>query len=371
MKRITILVPVLFVSMFTWQCTKQSGYDDGTNPDKLRQSGGSGQGLKTSVNSAASDLNTTLTNISQTEGYKLLNIGSSGSARNEMTASSGYKDSITLAAISGVYSYKPVTYANWCYSCYSKLFSKTGTANDLIIQLPSSKVFYPQRFQRISPDDTSLQNNFVITATAFNLYYSNHFLYNYNLAASIAVSDTSLGSFGIQSASTSYSDYSYSSGYNFANGDNISVSVTSGDTSSSSVSLSNSSSTLLKETVLDIISSGSKYFERQYILQIGNVEFTRTAGSDSITVYVGGVLQTSAKVTVIDNSSAGGFGFNSLIVGRNRDLQITYDDGTTTKLSTLLGPSLTVLQSLVNSMQSFYFANNLVDYIAESIYFNK
>ncbi len=367
MKRIAILAPVLLVSLLTWQCTKQD-----LSNSNAGSSGNSSQNLKNSLTAASTTLNNTVNQIESTKGYQLINLGASGNVQSAREAYAGYTDSITLAAIAGIYSYQPVSYNNWCFSCYNKLFTKTGTSNDLIVQLPSSKVFYPRRFQMVTPADTSLKNNFVITATAYNYYYTNPYVYNYDLAASLAISDTAAGSMSIQSVSSSYSTYSYSSGYNFSNGDNISVSVTSGDTTTSSVTLSNSTSALLKETVLDIMTTGSRYFERQYILQVGDVEFTRTAGSDSITVYVGGVLQTTAKVQIIDNSSAGGsFGFNSLIVGRNRDLEVTFDDGTTTKLSTLLGPSLTVLQNLVSSMQNLYFADNIVDYIAESIYRNK
>jgi hypothetical protein len=122
--------------------------------------------------------------------------------------------------------------------------------------------------------------------------------------------------------------------------------------------------------VLTVKSPGSVFRERQYILEIGNIEFTRKSGSDTISVYVGGVLQDSAKVKIIDKSTAGG-SVNSLIVGRNRDLQVTFKDGTTTTLSTLLNPSLTVLQSLIASMKNLYFATNIVDYIAASLYKNQ
>jgi hypothetical protein len=236
--------------------------------------------------------------------------------------------------------------------------------------LPSSKVFYPRRFLSVSTADTSLKNNFVITATNYHYYFSNWLLYDYQLAASLAISDTAIGNLGIQSASSSFSSYKYASSYNFRNGDVINVSVSSGDTASSSVSLANSTSTLLTEKVLAIKTSGTSFNELQYILQVGNVEFTRKSGSDTIKVYVNGVYQDSAKVQVIDKRDASG-GLNSFIVGRNRDLQITYDDGTTTTLSTLLEPSATTLQSLVASLQDLYFATNVVDYIATSIYKNQ
>ena len=58
------------------------------------------------------------------------------------------------------------------------------------------------------------------------------------------------------------------------------------------------------------------------------------------------------------------------IVG-NRDVKITFDDGTTTTLSTLLGSSLSVLKSLVASLEDIYFATDIVNYIAWNIHQNK
>ncbi len=362
MRRTIILAVIFFaLTMVTWQCTKQN-LENGSITN-------SSASLKTALISSANNLNAAVAHIAETKGYQLLSVSNSSSVQSAKIANSGFTDSITLASIAGIYSYQPVSYNNWCYSCYSRLFTKTGTSNELIVQLPSIKVFYPRRFETVVLADTALPNNFVITASNFHYYFSNGLLYDYLLDASLMISDTAIGSLGIKSTSSSWSTYNYSSSYNFANGDSITVSVASGDTASSTVTLSNGTGTLLKETVLDIMTGGPRYFERQYLLTVGNVEFTRTSGSDSITVYVGGVLQTTAKVQIIDNSST--VGFNSLIVGRNRDLQVTFDDGTTTKLSTLLSPSVTVLQNVASSLQNLYFSTNIVDYIAFSIYNNK
>jgi len=350
----------MLTGLITWQCSKQTIENGNTN---------SSSSLKSSLTTATNNLNTAITQITETKGYQLLSISNVNTTQSASIETAGYQDSITLATIAGIYAYKPVTYNNWCFQCYNKLFTKTGTSTNLVVELPSAKVFYPQRFHLVTPADTSLPNNFVITATNYHYYFSYGFLYDYNLVASLAISDTAIGNLAIASTSSSYSNYKYASSYNFANGDKISVSVTSGDTASSSVTLSNASSTLFMETVNAIQTTGSYYRERQYILEVGNVEFTRNAGSDSITVYVGGVLQNHAKVQIIDKSTSGGI--NTLIVGRNRDLQVTFNDSTTTTLSTLLGPSVTALQSLVTAMQNLYFATDVVDYIAESIYKNQ
>lgn len=78
-----------------------------------------------------------------------------------------------------------------------------------------------------------------------------------------------------------------------------------------------------------------------------------------------GVLQNKAGARITDSAT----NTNGTIT-HGRDIQITFNDGTTTTLSTLLKPSYTVMDSLVNSLQNMYFATNVLDYIAFSIYEN-
>lgn len=127
--------------------------------------------------------------------------------------------------------------------------------------------------------------------------------------------------------------------------------------------LSDGIETLLKETV-SFVRSGFRITERQYILTIGNVDIIRSTGVDSIQVYLNGVLQKNAGAKIIDNTNDPGS------ICHSRDIQLIFDDGTTTNLSTLIKPALTTLKTLVNSLHSMFFAQNIVDYIAISIYFN-
>jgi hypothetical protein len=354
MKRNIILSGLLFLSMLVWQCSKQP------------EAGLANTSLRAALNTNTEKLSQAVNAIASSRGYEILNLNSS--LKSEFLMDNAiFKDSITLNAIKGIYEYKPVSFNNWCFNCLSKLFTKTGDTSIFIVKLPSEKIFHPNRFQTVVPADSTLKNNFVISASAYNFYYTMGFLHNYKLTAGIAVNDTSVGNIDIQSDATSVSNFTYASSFTFPDGYNLKSSATSGDTASSSFSLSSTTETLLKETVYLIKTQGSKFRERQYILDIGNVEFKKSSATDSFTVSVGGVLQTKAKIQIIDQVNSTG----EISIFRNRDIQITFDDGTTTTLSALVGPSINLLRGLSASLQDVYFATNIVNYIAWNVYKNR
>jgi hypothetical protein len=76
------------------------------------------------------------------------------------------------------------------------------------------------------------------------------------------------------------------------------------------------------------------------------------------------VLQKEAAAFITDDSDTTG------TICHKRDVLLTFDDGTTAKLSKMINPALTSLRTLIDSLHSMYFAKNIVDYIAVSIYYN-
>lgn len=80
-------------------------------------------------------------------------------------------------------------------------------------------------------------------------------------------------------------------------------------------------------------------------------------------MFVGGVLQQNAAEIITDDSDTTGS------VCEKRDILLTYDDGTTAKLSDLLEPVREQLGMLRESLRSMYFSKHIVDYIAFSIYY--
>ena len=57
-------------------------------------------------------------------------------------------------------------------------------------------------------------------------------------------------------------------------------------------------------------------------------------------------------------------------VCHKRDILLTFDDGTTAKLSELMAPVKEQLKTLRESLHNMYFAKHIVDYIAFSIYYD-
>jgi len=348
-----ILSLVILLSLLSLQCTKNE--DNGF------------KSLKESLNSSTQDLNAAVIEISQTKGYELLNIQDNGTAKSLSDTDPGYQDSITLAMISGVYEYNLKYTPYWNFWSYHKMFEKTGDSSLLVVKMPSEKIFKPWRFRNCQKADSTLLNNFVITATDYHLYASHGWVYDYKLAAGVAVKDSAIGQIGIESKNGNGSSYSYASEFTFPNGYTIKNSFTHGDSAISMISLSDSSKILFQETVTRIKSSTSKYREKLYSILVGNVEFKKVA-SDSLEVYVDGVLQPNATVEFITQDNNGEEG--GMCRKKDRDIQITFEDGTQVLLSELISPSLTIIQGLVKSLGSIYFAKNVVDYIALSIYFN-
>ena len=127
----------------------------------------------------------------------------------------------------------------------------------------------------------------------------------------------------------------------------------------------NGTDVLLKESLQTVKNDSTWGREKEYSLTIGNVEIVRNTSTDSIAVYVDGTLQENATVDFIYSEPNRGECWFS---ARTRDIQITFDDGTQTTLSELIGPSMDILKNMVGSMHNMYFASNVVDYIAWNIY---
>ncbi len=354
MKRIVIsLSSILALSLILWNCTD-------------KQESGTGKTLKESLKISSANVNNALSEIVATPGYQIFSMGSGGSMKSTIADSVAYLDSIVLGEINGNYNFQLSDSNFYCHNCFYKLFKRTGDNNNLVVSLPEDIVLHPYRLHHRNLNDTSLTNNFTITASDYHYYYGKGLLFDYKLAAGFTLDSEDIGSLDIQSASSSWSDYMYNSSYSFNNDYSIQVGQVSGDTTLFSFTLMQGSETLLNETVNSTKSLDSRHRMNTYQLTIGNVEIIRSFGSDSIAVYMNGTLQQNASVDFIDTSTDNGEG--RAVCRRNRDIRITFDDGTVTTLSELIGPSLETLQSLSGSLQSMYFASNVVDYIAWNIF---
>ena len=123
-----------------------------------------------------------------------------------------------------------------------------------------------------------------------------------------------------------------------------------------------------KKKLLTIKKDTAKFGrEHQYILTIGSVKIVRKSGTPA-QVYVNGVLQTKAVIAIVDKDNDEDSEHS--ICGK-RDLQITFDDGTTSAISTLIGNSITNISTLFTSLHQVYFAAYVVDWLGYDIYYKR
>lgn len=337
----SILSIILVISAASWQCSKME-----MKPD-----------LKQSLQNNVEKINSAISNISGSKGYELLSVSddnTKGDGLFNMT------DTITLDMVAGVYDYQPDARRPHHFFFPVSLFKKTGESDHMIVNMPQKMMFRPMYLFNYCSCDPVLENNFTIDATKYHRYMGGWNSFDYNLAAGFTNDSDDIGECEITSKADPEEGLSSSSEFTFPDGYSVIVERTAGDSLVSSFALLEDDDLLLGERVI-FTSSETRKFERQYILSIGNIEIKRSTGIDSIQVFLDGVLQQKAAVKIKDEST----GENTIC--HSRDLEITFDDGTTTNLSTLIDPAKEVLQNLVKSLGDMYFARRVVDYIALNI----
>jgi hypothetical protein len=316
--------------------------------------------LKQSIESSVAKINNAVSEISASKGYQLLSV-SEDLSKTDL----GYSDSIDLDLIAGIYDFNPDPVYYHQYPCPRRFFKKTGTSDSLIVNLPQKLIFHPRYMYYYAYKDTAIKNDFKVTASDYHFYYSWFNKYDYKLTAGFTLDDEDLGTLDLISSAKGYAGLNYSSKYTFTEGYNIEVAMERGDTTTSSFALSDDKGILLKETRIFYGGKCHRDFEKAYILTIGNVDIVRSTEIDSIQVFLNGVLQQKAAVKIVDNSDT------AATICHHRDILLTFDDGTTTNLSTLIEPALGTLRTLTDSLHSMYFAKYIVDYIAVNIYYHE
>lgn len=341
--------PVIFISILLsiamWQCSKEDN-------------DGRGLSFKESLGRNIDEINQVSEKISGTKGYQLI-LASGEDTKSDYT----FRDSIKLNLIAGIYDYQPDTVPGQNNFFPYRLFKKTGQADNLIVNLPEKIVFHPRNLHFFTNGYKPLVNNFKITATDYHFYYDTWYNFDYKLNARFTLDTKDIGALDIVSAAMPGSGSTSSSEFSFPGGYSIIRSGFTGDTTGSAFALMKDEEPLLKETVL-FYGEGFKRKEKQYILTIGNIELKRTTGIDSVQVFLDGVLQSTAGAKIVENDD-----YNASICFK-RDILITFDDGTSVKLSELLDPARETLKTLVRSLGEMYLSKQIVDFIALSIYFH-
>ncbi|MBK8882999.1 MAG: hypothetical protein IPN67_11620 [Bacteroidales bacterium] len=346
-----IISMIVIMGVIAWSCSK---VDSGNN------------GLRQSVEKGVVDINRAVSKISGSAGYQLL-------LMNEATAKSDYSlnDTIDMSDVAGIWDFQPDTVFRSNEFSPFKLFLRSGESENMVINLPERMVFHPKHLHYYEPLDTVYPNNFTITATDYHIYMNWFHNYEYRLAADLSLDDENAGSMDVSTTAKSEDCISNMSRYNFTGGYSAAAMWQDGDTTISSFSLTRDNDTLFKESNIFIrqddnhMNMGNHMrVEKQYDLTIGAVEIKKSSGIDSIQVFVGGVLQQNAAEIISDDSDSSGS------VCQKRDILLTFDDGTTAKLSELIDPVREQLKTLRESLHNMYFAKHIVDYIALSIFFD-
>ncbi len=345
-----ILGAVLFTSIVV-SCTK-SGLN-GTNS------------LKESVSQSAQSLNDAMNTIASSKAFSVLTV--SGPVTKNLTTETGYKVYITLDTIKGVYNYKPTQKTDRWGQSLIRYFSKSADNSNMIVNMPLSKVTSPWTLRIYKPADTLLTNNFTILVSDYHNNYNSYRDFDYLLKSEISIDKAVAGDLNIKYIVSPASGIDYASQYAFSGGYTADYKYASGDTTVSSFAISSAGKVLYSEERLTIKPDTGRFGrEHEYTLTIGDVQIVRKSGTKTVAVYVGGVLQTKAVVSIVDKVAD-----SEASACKGRDIQITFDDGTTTTISALIGSSINNIKTLFDSLHSVYFAANVVDWIAYDIYYQR
>jgi hypothetical protein len=338
----SVLTIAIISSIMAWSCSR-------FETEKLN--------LKQSVENSVADVNNAIHHISETKGYEILSADAA-----PLKSESDFRDSITLDMIAGIYDFQPDFNHHQFFTPY-RLFERTGESDLMVVNLPQKLVLHPGSMHSLQASDSTLENDFTITASAYNFFYTWFSEFDYTLNAGFELESEDLGRFAVLAAGNEDSGSSYFSEYTFTEGYTIGVGFESGDSSVSSFVLADGDDILLKETHIKV-RQGFHKRERLYILTIGNVEVRRGMAIDSIQVFLDGELQKEAGAKITDDTGSDGS------FCHRRDILLTFDDGTTMNISELLAPSREILRTLYDSLHGMKVAKHIVDYIAFSIYYH-
>lgn len=318
--------------------------------------------LKDALTSSTKNLNNAITDIASSQAFQLLGVSSSTTLKSGTV----YTANIPLDLIKGVYDYKALKTNESRNYALIKFFTKSTDNSKMVVNMPLAKVKDPRVLREYLKSDSTLTNNFTMTVTDYHNNYNSYQDYDYVNVANITIDKTSAGNLNIKSVVSPANGVQYASQFDFSSGYTAKYAYTSGTTTLSSFTILKGAAVLYMEE-LSTIKSDTARFGREdtYTLTIGNVKLVRNSNHTS-QVYLNNVLQTKAVVAMVDKAST-----TEPSVCHQRDIQITFDDGTVTTISTLIGNSIDNLSSLFTSLHDVYFAAYVVDWLGYDIFYNR
>jgi len=366
MKTKIIYLAVFLAGFLIWSCNKSATNTTPAVPTVT---------LKAALTQGVQNLTTAVNSISTSTGYQVVTGPADLVTKSvELTPLDTASHSILLANIAGVYDYKATFVKIGRFSFISRFFNKTGDSTLMVVRLPQSKVANSRTLLKYSPSDTLLANDYVITLSDYDFTYRLRGGYDYRMASSTAIQGVAAGTYKIQSSHNHTTNSHFSAEYDFPNGYITKITYAPGDTAVSDYSISDGKNVLYEEKYTSIRSDSlQQRRETNYSLTIGNVEIVRQLGQgksnlDSAKVYVGGVLESKAKVSVVTNTTGT---VDNTVTSKKRDLLITFDDGTTATISSLASAAIPTLSAMFTSLHQANFATAIVDWIAWEVYYTK
>jgi hypothetical protein len=364
MKTKKLISLLIVLSVFMWSCTTKTDLSSTT--------------LKSSLDQSVKTLSTALNVISSSDGYQVLTTPSSTTSSGAPSFAPGFDlidstyTTISLSDIRGVYDYNKSHGRPRWEQGLSNFFTKTASdSSKMIVRLPAEKVKKPWLLFHFAALDTTLTNDYVFSLSKYKYSFNRFLGWNYDMASNINIKNVDAGNLSIQSSSSKTAGYHFASQFDFTNGYTANCSFATGDTAVSTYTISQSGNVLYQEQYTSVKSTTNRHFrEKQYALTIGNVKIVRTPGPnslDSAKVYVGGVLQTNAKVEIVDSVADSS---EVSVTNHNREIKITFDDGTSSTISQLLGTSVQTIRNLFADLRQSYFATGIVDRIAWEVYWD-
>jgi len=350
---VRIILVAVFLGSLLFSCTKEDGVAKNLP-------------LKESMNQSAMNLNDAIDAIVSSSAYDILTMND-GAQKSVAATDSMYKVYIPLDSIKGVFEYNPEAKIDRWGNSLIHFFSKTAENNQMIVSMPLEKVKNPRALRNFAPEDTLLTNNFSIAVSEYHNNYNSFWDYDYMHASEISVDNVVAGKLNIKSLISPTNGIQYASEYSFSDSYTAKYKYESGDTTVSSFTILNDDEVLYNEELLTIRNDTARFGrEHQYTLTIGEVKIINKPFVHQVEVYLNGVLQSNALVEIIDKAED-----SEASVCKKREIQITFDDGTTATISSLIGKSIENIKTLFDSLHQVYFAAYVIDWIAYDIYYQR
>ncbi len=347
-RQIKFILFTVFISALVLSCSENTGFVDNTS-------------LKQAFNQGAVDLNNAMDAITSSKAFSILTVNDEALKSSD----SVYSVYLTLDKIKGVYEYQPIPQFDKWGRSITRYFARTADNDMMIVRMPLEKVTRPRALRLCDPSDSLLTNNFEIAVSDYHNNYNNYHDFDYLLASEISIDSVVAGNLNIDYSISPEAGISYASQYSFSGSYTAKYKYESGDTTISSFTIMGDDKILYEEKLLTSRNDSARFgIERQYILTIGNVQIVRSFGPMTVAVYLDGVLQPDAVVEIIDRETD-----PEASVCKKRDIQITFEDGTITTVSALIGESVADIKTLFDSLHKVYFAAYVVDWIAYGIYY--